>query len=414
MADKIYSVTELTKAIKRNLLQNNPKIAGVWFEGEISGFKLYSSGHRYFSLKDSDALIDCVLFSFRVDGCDAAFRARIAQGDAAVNGLKVQIQGELDITMSRGRYSFKVLRVRLAGLGDRMAELQALKTRLEAEGLNKLNHPEKRRALPFLPRRIGIVTSGAGAVIHDMCDVITRRFANVEVRLYPAKVQGDGAAESLVEGIQYFNSRFEDGSWRADVLIVARGGGSTEDLWAFNEEPLVRSVALSRIPVISAVGHESDVTLCDYVADQRAGTPSIGAAFAVPDKTELTAKIEQLRARLQHALYGVVEGGIQRLDHLSRRMAAAPQLALTRLEQRLQNCALRLEPPLRGALQRAEYTLKQQQRSLELLNPYKVLERGYSITIGEDGKVLRNADEVRKGMRLKTRLEKGEIESVAT
>jgi len=436
LADKIFSVTQLTRSIRNNLLANNTKLAGVWIEGEVSGNKIYGSGHRYFTLKDQDAVISCVLFAFHVGGCDEHYRSLLAQGEEKVNGVKVQLQGELDLNMSRGQYSFKVSRLRIAGLGDKMAQLEALKAKLEVEGLNKLNHPEKRRPLPFLPRRIAIVTSPSGAVIHDMCEVITRRFPNVEIRLYPAKVQGEGAAQSLIEGIRFFNEELVsyDSHWRADVLIVARGGGSVEDLWTFNEEPLVRAVAASKLPVISAVGHESDVTLCDYVADRRAGTPSIAAELVVPEKSKLQAQVAELNSRLEHALRGVVEVGIQQLDYLSRRMASAPQLALVRAERRLtdlahrlvpalkeqlteperrlQRCALRLEPPLRSALQQAEAQLAQQRRSLELLNPYKVLDRGYSITTDAEGRVLRDAAEVSPGTRLRTRLSNGHVESV--
>ena len=437
MADaRIYSVTQLTQSIKRNLLANNEKLKDVWIEGEVSGNKLYGSGHRYFALKDESAVINCVLFSFCLSGCNDNFRAMLAQGEDKVNGLKVRVQGELDLTLARGQYSFKVHRICSDDdRGVKWKQFQELKAKLEAEGLNKLDHPERRRQLPFLPRRIAIVTSPEGAVIHDMCDVINRRFPNVEVRVFPTKVQGQGALENLVAGIRYFNDQLgPDSPWRPDVLIVARGGGSWEDLWTFNEELLVRAVAESRIPVISAVGHESDVTLCDYAADRRAGTPSIGAAFAVPEKDKLVAKLEDCRARLEHALRGVYEGGVQQLDYLSRRLSSAPQLAVVHTERRLlelshrlapslkdcisvrerrlQGAALRLEPPMRIAVQRVESALAQQRRSLELLNPYQVLERGYSITTDGEGRVVRDAAELRSGAHLKTRFGVGEVESV--
>ena len=282
--DKVFSVGQLTRSIRNNLLANNAKIRDFWIDGEISGWKPYPSGHIYFTLKDAEAQISAILFSFHQDGCEAAFRQAMAQGAAAVNGLRVQVSGELALNMAQGRYSFTVCRVRLAGLGEKMAQYNALKAQLEKEGLNKLDHSELRRPLPFLPHRIGIVTSSAGAVIHDMCDVLTRRFPNIEIRLFPAKVQGDGAAETIVRGLAYFNGLVESASadGRPDVLIVGRGGGSAEDLWTFNEEVVVRAVAQSAVPIISAVGHESDVTLCDYVADLRAGTPSIAAERAVP------------------------------------------------------------------------------------------------------------------------------------
>jgi exodeoxyribonuclease VII large subunit len=429
--EKIFSVGKLTLSIRKNLLANNAKLVGVWIEGEVSGLKTYSSGHRYFTLKDKDAQISCVLFSFRVAGCDEGFRGKLAEGDEALNGLKVQVTGELDLNMSRGQYSFKVTRVRLSGLGDRMAQYNALKAKLEAEGLNKLDHPELRRPLPFLPHRIGIVTSSAGAVIHDMCNVLTRRFPNIEIRLFPVKVQGDGAANEIVGGIRYFQTS----GWRPDVLIVGRGGGSVEDLWAFNEEPVVRAVAESAVPVISAVGHESDTTLCDHVADLRAGTPSIAAERAVPVKAELAAQLADLAARLSRAPRQHAEGQVQQLDYLSlrlgkalegvaaraerrlrdasARLAPALKETVARMEMRVQRAALRLEQPIPSALHRAEGALREQAARLDLLNPYAVLTRGYSITTDADGHVIRSADAVKSGDRLTTRLAEGEVASVA-
>lgn len=437
--ERVFSVAQLTMSIRRNLLANNEKIASVWIEGEVSGMRIYQTGHRYFSLKDKDAVINCVLFAFCVSGCDDAFKKVLAKGDAEANGLKVLVQGELDLNMSRGQYSFKVKRLKLKkdDIGERMAQFNALKAKLEAEGLNKLDHPEKRRALPFLPRRIAIVTSPAGAVIHDMCDTVNRRFPNVEIRLYPAKVQGQGAAESLVAGIRFFNGELvgSDPAWRPDVLIVARGGGSMEDLGAFNEEVLVRAVAASGVPVVSAVGHESDVTLCDYAADLRAGTPSIAAERVVPVKAELAARVADLASRLGRSPMGFVENQMQRVDDLAHRLEIAPGGAIARwerraaelaarlapavkealagTEKRVQRAALSLEPPLRRRVQGAEAALEKCARSLELLNPYSVLERGYSITTGEDGSVVRDAAEVRSGERLVTRLASGTVESVA-
>ena len=429
--EKIFSVGKLTLSIRKNLLANNAKLVGVWIEGEVSGLKTYSSGHRYFTLKDKDAQISCVLFSFRVAGCDEGFRGKLAEGDEVLNGLKVQVTGELDLNMSRGQYSFKVTRVRLSGLGDRMAQYNALKAKLEAEGLNKLDHPELRRPLPFLPHRIGIVTSSAGAVIHDMCNVLTRRFPNIEIRLFPVKVQGDGAAIEIVGGIRYFQTS----GWRPDVLIVGRGGGSVEDLWAFNEEPVVRAVAESAVPVISAVGHESDTTLCDHVADLRAGTPSIAAERAVPVKTELAAQLADLAARLSRAPRQYAEGQVQQLDYLSlrlgkalegvaaraerrlhdasARLAPALKETVARMEMRVQRAALRLEQPIPSSLHRAEGALREQSARLDLLNPYAVLTRGYSITTDADGHVVRSAAAVKSGDRLTTRLAEGEVASVA-
>ncbi len=405
---RVFSVTELTLAIRRNLLSNNAKIVDAWIEGEVSGNKIYGSGHRYFALKDANATISCVLFAFNVRNCDEGFLAALKQGESAVNGLKVQAQGELDLNMGRGQYSFKVKQLRIAGFGDKMAAFNALKAKLEAEGLNKLDHPNLRRPLPFLPHRIAIVTSPSGAVIHDMCNVLTRRFPNLEIRLFPVKVQGEGAVTSIIGGIEYFNTS----AWVPDVLIVGRGGGSAEDLWAFNEEPVVRAVAASRIPVISAVGHESDTTLCDYVADLRAGTPSIAAERAVPVKAELLARVRDLSARLEKAPQQAYEALVQRIDDLSFRLGAHLKEVSTAFENRLQRMALRLEPVISAAYQRAESRLKTAATSLRHLSPYGVLERGYSITLNAEGRVVRGVEGLATGARLTTRLADGSVDSV--
>ena len=405
---RVFSVTALTQSIRKNLLSNNAKLADVWIEGEISGNKIYSSGHRYFALKDANATISCVLFAFNVGACDEGFRAALRQGESSVDGLKVQAQGEIDLNMSRGQYSFKVKRLRIAGQGDKMAAFNVLKAKLEAEGLNKLDHPNLRRPLPFLPHRIAIVTSPSGAVIHDMCTVLTRRFPNLEIRLFPVKVQGEGAVSEIVGGIEFFNTS----AWVPDVLIVGRGGGSVEDLWAFNEEPVVRAVAASRIPVISAVGHESDTTLCDYVADLRAGTPSIAAERAVPVKAELVARVRDLAARLEKAPQQAYEALVQRIDDLSFRLGAHLKEVSTAFENRLQRMALRLEPVISAAYQRAESRLKTAATGLRHLSPYGVLERGYSITLNAEGRVVRGVEGLAPGARLTTRLAGGSVDSV--
>ena len=405
---RVFSVTALTQSIRKNLLSNNAKLANVWIEGEISGNKIYSSGHRYFALKDANATISCVLFAFNVGNCDDGYRAALRQGESSVDGLKVQAQGELDLNMSRGQYSFKVKRLRIAGVGDKMAAFNALKAKLEAEGLNKLDHPNLRRPLPFLPHRIAIVTSPSGAVIHDMCTVLTRRFPNLEIRLFPVKVQGEGAVSEIVGGIEFFNTS----AWVPDVLIVGRGGGSVEDLWAFNEEPVVRAVAGSRIPVISAVGHESDTTLCDYVADLRAGTPSIAAERAVPVKAELVARVQELSARLEKAPQQAYESLVQHIDDLSFRLGAHLKEVAAVFERRLQRVALRLDPAMTSAYQRAESRLKTAAAGLRHLSPYGVLERGYSISLNAEGRVVRGVEGLAPGARLMTRLADGTAMSV--
>ena len=415
---KIYGVSELTDIIK-GLFKPFDKI---FVEGEISGWKIYPSGHAYFTLKDEGAQLSCVMFSSALARCKAAPRLK--------DGAKACLYGRLDVYAPRGSYQMVVLAAKIAGEGDLMAKFNELKEKLQGEGLFDT---ARKRPLPFLPHRIAVVTSPAGAVIHDMCTVLTRRFQNLEIRLYPVKVQGPGAKEEIVEGIQFFNRPSAD--WKPDVLIVGRGGGSIEDLWAFNEECVVRAVAASNVPVVSAVGHETDFTLCDFAADVRAGTPSIAAEIVVPEKEKLLRRIDEAAGRLARAPRQAGETFAQRIDHLELRMTTALRNGTTPVAARLDRAAQRLAPALKEAVAAAERRLARSeprllpamrealakglrrlstaQAKLELLDPGSPLKRGYSLTFDAEGRIVRAAETVKPGDRLTTRLGVGEIASVA-
>ena len=410
-----YGVSQLTDAIK-GLLKPLDKI---YVEGEISGWKVYPSGHAYFTVKDEGAQLPCVMFATAIARCKSAARLK--------DGAKVLLYGRIDVYAPRGAYQMVALAAKIAGEGELMARYLELKAKLEGEGLFDSS---KKRTLPFLPHRIGIVTSPVGAVIHDMCTVLTRRFPNVEIRLYPAKVQGPGAKESIVEGIGFFNAATD---WIPDVLIVGRGGGSIEDLWAFNEECVVRAVAASRIPVVSAVGHDSDYTLCDFAADRRAGTPSIAAEIVMPEKVKLVQKVRDLAERLKRAPQHAYETFAQRVDHAGSRLASALRDRATRSEMRLARSSQRLAPSLKDAvslaerrlakcdqallpaanvaLARVERRLATAQARLDLLDPNGPLKRGYSLTFDAQGRIVRRAGDVSLGDELTTRLGEGVVKS---
>ena len=322
------------------------------------------------------------------------------------DGAKVLVYGNVTVYAPRGNYQLVVLAAKLVGEGDLMQQYLELKAKLEAEGLFD---PARKRLLPFMPRRIGLVTSEAGAVIHDMCTVLMRRFPALEIRLYPSLVQGGGAPASIIAGIRYFNS---DEEWKADLLIVARGGGSFEDLFCFNDEALVREVAASKIPTISAVGHETDFTLCDFAADKRAGTPSIAAEIAVPCLADLKAQISDCRLRLVSALRGKGEFFAQRVDQLSDALGASLEIALANSERRLARVTPRLEPALKLHMQRAEARVQKAEAQLRAYSPYGVLERGYSLTTADDGSVVKDASVLKNGDVLTTRFAKGTVSSV--
>ena len=376
MADEkpaAFTVSALTERLKRTLESQFTKI---YVEAEISGWRRYPSGHCYFTLKDSGAQISAVMFASSYERCRAK--------DSLKDGAKVLVYGSVTVYPPRGNYQLTVLAAKPVGAGDLMQRYLELKARLEAEGLFDA---ARKRPLPFLPRRIGIVTSEAGAVIHDMCNVLTRRFPNVSIRLFPALVQGADAPRTIIAGVDHFNSPSPDG-WRADLLIVARGGGSFEDLFCFNDEALVRRVAASVVPTISAVGHETDFTLCDFAADRRAGTPSIAAEIAVPVMSELLARIDALGTQLATSLRGRGEWFAQRVDHLSERLRPAFRMKFADLESRLSRAG----------------------EKLTLLSPFNVLERGYSLTTDASGNVVRDASLLAPGDRLHARFAHGEAD----
>lgn len=416
-----FTVSSLTDLIKRSLESQFTKI---YVEAEISGWRRYPSGHCYFTLKDSGAQISAVMFSSAYERC----RAKAA----LVDGAKVLVYANVTVYPPRGNYQLVVLAAKLVGEGDLMQRYLDLKAKLEAEGLFDKS---RKRPLPFMPRRIAIVTSEAGAVIHDMCTVISRRFPNVEIRLHPALVQGAEAAQSIIAGIEYFNRSGSLG-WTPDLLIVARGGGSFEDLFCFNDEALVRAVAASRMPTISAVGHETDFTLCDFAADVRAGTPSIAAEIAVPLLSEIEARLDAASRQLAATLRGRGDWFAQRMDHLcdsldaalaaalsraemrlgnaATRLAPALSLVATKIETRLANAATRLMPSLQLRLVQTQARIDRLGESLRLLSPYGVLDRGYSLTVDAKGTVVRDASVLKKGDTLHTRFAHGETMSIVS
>ena len=375
--DNPISVTLLSVELKNAVERRFPR---VFVSGEISGWKTYPSGHAYFTLKDDGAQISAVMFRSSLERCKSA--------SALKDGAKVLVYAGATFYPQRGNCQLVVYAAKLEGEGDLMRRYLELKAKLEAEGLFDQS---RKRTLPFMPRRIGIVTSPAGAVIHDMCRVMSRRFPYVEIRLFPAVVQGDAAPASLVAGLDYFAAEARrDGGWKAEVVIVGRGGGSFEDLFSFNDESLVRAVASSPIPVISAVGHETDFTLCDFAADLRAGTPSMAAELAVPVAADILRRIASSRSSIASSLRGIYENGAQKIDYSVERMARALKMRLSDME----SC------------------MREAKAKLSLLSPYSVLERGYSLTTDANGKAVTSAESVRKGDIVRTRLAKGEIVSV--
>jgi len=341
---RIYSVSELTSELKI-LIEGS--FSGVWVEGEISNFKLHTSGHMYFTLKDDRGQLRAVMFR----GSNRAIQFR------PEDGLAVTIYVEY---------------MEPKGLGALQLGFEQLKARLEAEGLFD---PARKRSIPLLPGKIGIVTSPTGAAIRDILQIIHRRFANVEIVVFPVRVQGDGAAAEIVEGIEVLNKRRD-----LDVLIVARGGGSIEDLWAFNEEMVARAIYASQTPVVSAVGHETDFTIADFVSDVRAPTPSAAAELVISRKDELTQRVDDLLSRLVTHMRYQADRNAERLRSVERHLQLlSPLERVKRQRERLKEEAVGLQWSMnhRLALWRGE--LRTSVGKLDSLSPLAILARGYSV-----------------------------------
>ncbi len=386
----IHSVSDVTKYIK-GMFSRETLLRDILVRGELSNFKCYASGHCYFTLKDAAASMKCVMFR------SMAQKLRFRPGD----GMKVIAGGNVSVYERDGIYQLYVESLVPQGTGDLALAFAQLKERLAAEGLFDAAH---KKPLPAFPRKIGIVTSPSGAVLRDIYKVSKRRNPGVQLVLFPSQVQGDGAAEQVAAGIRFFNERYP-----VDVLIVGRGGGSIEDLWAFNEEVAVRAIFASDIPVISAVGHETDVTLADFVSDMRAATPSQAAELAVPDVLELQRHIRNLQARMDGMVRHRVQVKRSRLERCCRSVFLRnPQQLLSQRQQRLDEAVRRLASSARARLGGMQHRFEVQLEKLDTLNPARVLRRGYSIVEHENG-FLHSIREVHVGSRLRLILADGEL-----
>lgn len=412
-ARKIYKVAELTRRI-RMLLED--ELGLVWVEGEVSNLRRPQSGHLYFTLKDEGAQLSAVFFR----GSQAGLRFELR------DGLKVRVYGPISVYEASGQYQVVVRKIEEAGKGSLQEAFEALKKKLEAEGLFDA---ARKKPLPLLPRHVGLVTSPTGAAIRDILHVLNRRFPNLHIVLAPVKVQGEGAAAEIAAAIDLFNAR-----GGIDVLIVGRGGGSLEDLWCFNEEVVARAIARSGIPVISAVGHEIDFTISDFVADVRAPTPSAAAEIVVGRKEEFEEVVARLGQRMGMALrqaalearnrllaaarsyvfrepMNLVRQFVQRVDGLQVRMRHALVGGVAEGRRGLEGGAMRLAHSLELRRKSAEQEVQRLRAQLQALSPVAVLGRGFSITRTVDGRIVRSPAEVAEGDELRTQVARGEVVS---
>ncbi len=385
---QIYTVTELTKYI-RQIIENS--FPNIWVEGEVSNFLLHSSGHMYFSLKDAGSVVQCAMFK----RSNEKLRFRLK------DGMKVICFGKISVYEPRGSYQLIVEEIEPKGIGALQLQFQQLKEKLQKEGLFD---PAHKVPIPHLPIRIGIVTSPTGAAIRDILNIAIRRFSNVEIIIYPVRVQGEGSRDEIASAIRDFNALNN-----IDVMIVGRGGGSLEDLWAFNEEVVARAIYDSAIPVISAVGHEIDYTIADFVADLRAPTPSAAAELVIPRKEDLINSINTNTVRLRNAILNSLGAMAQRLAKLSQSYALKQPLKMVeKYEQMIDD--LRKDMAIRIShlfkLHGENYNLLAEK--LAVLSPLSILNRGYSISSRlPEKKIIKDAGDIRVGDRIETRLGKG-------
>ena len=394
--ENILSVTQLNNLIKA-AFDHVPALQNVCVRGEISNYKLYPSGHHYFTLKDAEGALKCVLFK----GSAGSLRFR------PQNGMSVLAVGRVSVYPRDGAYQLYCSRLIPDGAGDLQMAFDQLKRRLWEEGLFD---ESRKKALPPFPHRIGVVTSPAGAAVHDMLRILGKRYPLCKVVLLPVRVQGDEAAGEISRAIAYANRER-----LCDLLIVGRGGGSMEDLWAFNEEPVARAIYASEIPVISAVGHEPDVTISDFAADLRAATPSNAAELAVPDQDELRQRLERLRGRLGAALRQKAQLARSRLDALNdSRALRDPQSLLRDRRQTLDRAedGLIHAQTVRIAEERRRITGLAS--ALDAMSPLKVLARGYAIASDESGTIITRASNTHAQQQLRVRFQDGTVSVVVS
>lgn len=392
---KYLTITQLNEYV-RMLMDSDGVLSSIAVRGEISNFKRHYSGHLYFSLKDAGACVKCVMFASAANGLK--FMPK--------DGSDVVAYGRVSVFPRDGVYQLYVSSMIDAGTGDRYAAFERLKKKLEAEGLFD---PARKKNLPPFPKKIGIVTSPTGAAVRDLISILGRRYPLCEVVLFPALVQGPGAAASVASGIGYFNNRAD-----IDIIIEGRGGGSFEDLDCFNDEQLCRTIAASNIPVISAVGHETDFTVSDFVADLRAATPSAAAELAVPDMSDLLDRMSGASQRLRTA----VSKRISDLERILASLSASPALAsperlLDLYDAKLLSLATSLDSSYSSKIDNSEKNLLSLASSLEAMSPLKVLSRGYTL-VTSDGGLVKNASELSEGDKIEISFRDGSADAVVT
>ncbi len=387
------SVTQVNLYIKE-VIARDDILCDVLVKGELSNFKAHSSGHMYMSLKDESGVMRAVMF--RSAAAKLNFKPQ--------NGMKVIAHGRVSVYERDGQYQLYIDDMQQEGQGDLYAAFEQLKVRLSQEGLFD---PAHKKPLPKYPKRVGVVTAPTGAAIRDIINVLTRRFSYADIVLYPVLVQGENSAQSIVGAIEYFNNLK-----LADVLIVGRGGGSIEDLWSFNEEIVARAIYNSQIPIISAVGHEIDFTISDFVADLRAPTPSAAAELAVPSETELAEKFNNVYRRIFNKTMTAVSNRRMKVEALTQRTVLKnPLQRLDDRKQRLDSISFMLETAYKNAASEKKQRFLKSAARLDGLSPLGTLSRGYSLTKNSDGEIIKSVNQVKSGDKIQVKVVDGDIKA---
>ena len=391
---RIFSVSEINKYIKM-LFDGDELLNSISIRGEITNFKAHYTGHYYFTLKDESSTIKCVMFK----GYAQFVKFKPA------DGMKVVINGQISAFERDGVYQIYCKSMSPEGLGDLYLAYEQLKEKLSKEGLFDIS---KKKKIPFLPQRVGVITSRTGAVIRDIINVSTRRYPNVNILIYPAAVQGVNVASTVIEGLKVFNELNN-----VDVIIIARGGGSFEDLFGFNDENLARAIYASKIPVVSAVGHETDFTICDFVSDLRAPTPSAAAELVYPEYTEIVSRIEKDKNRTIIAMKNYIERKRQYVERLkAAKLEKVPLDQVNKYRLAIDGMMTNSEATLKYMIEKYRTRCVKSIAKIDTLSPLKTLTRGYSVVEDEDGKVIKSVNDVSSNQEIKITVTDGKVSAI--
>ena len=391
---KIYSVSDVNKYIKA-LMDKDTLLNNISIRGEITNFKAHYTGHLYFTLKDESSTIKCIMFK----GYAQFLKFK------PTDGMKVVINGQIGVFERDGVYQIYCKSMSPEGLGDLYLAYEQLKNKLQKEGLFDAS---KKKKIPFLPKRVGVITSRTGAVVRDIINVTTRRYPNVDLLIYPAAVQGVNVASTVIEGLKTFNALKN-----VDVIIIARGGGSFEDLFGFNDEALARQIYASQIPVVSAVGHETDFTICDFVSDLRAPTPSAAAELVYPEYSEIVNRIITDKKRTIIAIKNYIDRKRQYVEKLkAAKLEKVPLDKINRYRIIIDNLLSKSESSIKYKVEKYRTRCIKSISKIDALSPLKTLTRGYSVTENSDGKVIKSISDVNKDENIRIKLIDGKIEAI--